>query len=92
MTYRVTVVGRAFFRGDAQDRADALAEVIDAIDRTGGNVCRAAHEVGLSRWQLYRIVRAANLWPVIDAARLAWVERNMRREPDWLAATRKNLR
>ena len=93
MSRRVTVVGKLFFMPrDEHDRERAIAEVVESLERTGGNVSRAAHELCISTRHLYRIIWRANLWAVVDAARLRYVVENIRTEPDWIKRTRRELR
>lgn len=91
MMRQTTVVGWAFFRGDSVAKAQAIAEIVDALHRLGGNVWESAHDLGMSRMHLYRIIRAANLWSVVDAARRNHVVNTIRTEPDWLIKARKEL-
>lgn len=89
MARRVTVVGKAYWCGD---REYALREIHESIERNAGNVSRMASELDLSRCHLYRIIWHANLWPVIDAAREAWVDRRNAATDDWLNQTRRHLK
>ena len=91
MSRRVTVVAKAFYCGTDDDRVWAVAEVIEALDRCGGNVSRASHDLCISRRHLYRIIWAASLWGAVDAARLRWVKENIRKVPDWVERTRREL-
>jgi len=45
------------------------AELVEVISRHDGFIYQAAHELGISRMHLYRMIRRANLWAEVDAAR-----------------------
>ena len=94
MSNRVTIIGHSFFIPKKEaDREYAIQEVTDSLNRTGGNVTRAAHELCICRRHLYRIIEEADLWGVVDAARArAEKERDkLSLDTDWLVATRKAL-
>ena len=80
-----------YYMGTAEQRAEAIAEVCDSLTRCNGVVRKAAVDLCISHMHLYRIIRDANLWHVVDTARLNWVRSAIRATPDWLVKTRKEL-
>lgn len=52
------------------------AAILVALERRGGNVRTAAHDLCLSRRHLYRLISRAMLWGRVDELRLARREKN----------------
>lgn len=67
MANKGTAIGRMFRTEPARARVE-LAEV---FTRNDGNMVRAAHELALSRRQLYRLTYRATLWEHVDEIRAA---------------------
>lgn len=42
--------------------------------RCRGNMHKAAHELGICRKQIYNLVNAYYLWPLVNAARIEYAE------------------
>jgi len=82
---RDTGIGR-LFRADV---ARGRSELLRVLDRNGGNVLRAAHELAIGRRHLYKMLYREKLWPEVDAMRVS--ARKARREPTWLERTRAAL-
>lgn len=82
---RCTGIGAMFRR----DRAEGRAELEEVIRRCRGNIVRTAHELGLGRRHVYRLIYREALWDVVDAARAA-AERPA--EPDLIRRAREALR
>lgn len=83
---RDTAIGRLF----RTDEAAAREELERVLVRCEGNIVHAAHELGMGRRQLYRLIYRAELWPVVNAERQRRLMR--RRAPEWLTRTREALR
>ena len=43
--------------------------VVRAVVRCGGNVLKTAHELGIHRSHLYRLIKSFHLWPLVNATR-----------------------
>lgn len=50
-------------------RIDQRRTVGLCIARTGGRLHKAAHELGINRSHIYRLVRRLHLWPLVNQAR-----------------------
>lgn len=68
----------------------AKAELRKVLERNEGNLVHSAHDLGMSRRQLYRLVYRAELWPVVNMMRSKRAQRR-RDGPEWLARTRQAL-
>ncbi len=62
-----------------RNRAEAVAQMVEAIETHEGNLQRAADFLGLGFRQLYRYLWRENLWPVVDRVRL---EAKLKEEAD----------
>lgn len=80
---RYTAIGSLFRDDDDAGRE----ELIEALQRCAGNLCKVAHELHLSRRHLYRILWRENLWTVVDEAR----QRATAAKMDWYRRTRAAL-
>ncbi len=66
MSFRPTHLGGLL----AQDREPEFIELLTkALERTRGNLKRAAFQLGISRRHLYRYLNYANLWSEVDRTR-----------------------
>lgn len=50
-------------------REERRAKVAQVIARTDGNLVKTAHQLGIHRSHLYRLIWRDELWPVVNAAR-----------------------
>ena len=82
-----TAMGRLF----AAAREAAQREVQAVLERAQGNLVRAAHELGIHRRWLYRVLSRERMWPAVVRARSQAVRRH-RDNADWLLRTRTALR
>jgi hypothetical protein len=86
MARHYTVIGDLFVR----DRERAIAEIIECLLISEGNVCRAAPMLGISRRQLHRMIACANLGSVVNEIRRQRIAKK-KTIPEWLKRTRKVL-
>jgi len=68
------------FRVVSEDIEQGRALLLQALERRGGNVRAAAHDLCVSRRHLYRVLSRVKLWEQVDALR---AERRRRRETPW---------
>jgi DNA-binding NtrC family response regulator len=65
MSYRHTAIG---FAGRVS-RERQRAELLEVLDRTAANMVRTAHELGIGRRHLYKLVHRASLFTEIEEIR-----------------------
>lgn len=82
MANRQTGIGLLFRRDEEQ----AIAELLEVLERNEGNMTRAAHDLCITRRHLYRLLNRANLWSDVERIR-----REAKQEPDWLTKTREAI-
>ncbi len=61
-----THLGLLIQQGNDRELAD---RIVAALNRTRGNLRRAAHQLGVSRRHLYRYLDYASLWGEVEKAR-----------------------
>jgi transposase-like protein len=81
---RQTAIGRLF----RSDPTRARAEIVAALETYGGNVTRAALELGVTRRQLTRWIGRERLWLEVSEARS---ERREKAKPEWWRATQESI-
>jgi hypothetical protein len=72
----------------------AKEEIIRSLERTGGNVDKSSHELGMCRRRLDMVIYRLGLRSQLDAIRLKYAEESYDRivnGPDWLQRTKKVL-